>query len=350
MKIGWFQFFCSIMVIWSHAGNAELFLGKLDRNHPLMVFEYQLIPAVARISIPCFLMISGYLFYRGFAMKDLPGKWKRRVKTLLIPYLIWNLLYYFGYLAASRISALEKIINRPGIRFSAADMVRAMLFYRSNPVFWFMYQLIILVALAPVLYLILKGIRRGILFLAVLLGGILFRVSLPLVNLDALLYYCAAAFLALHGRRFIEGRWTYRRALTGIVCLIWGIAISTPYYTRSFIPCIVVYHMLAVLGLWLLADEDWLKGWKPWMGDTFFIYAFHFIPVRFINKAAAGWLKGNAAAAGLLYLLMPVPAIGLCCVAAGFLRRFSPAVWKVLNGGRGDRQREEPAARRDYFL
>lgn len=349
MKIGWFQFFCSIMVIWSHAGNAELFLGKLDRNHPLMVFEYQLIPAVARISIPCFLMISGYLFYRGFAMKDLPGKWKRRVKTLLIPYLIWNLLYYFGYLAASRISALEKIINRPGIRFSAADMVRAMLFYRSNPVFWFMYQLIILVALAPVLYLILKGIRRGILFLAVLLGGILFRFSLPLVNLDALLYYCAAAFLALHGRRFIEGRWTYRRALTGIVCLIWGIAISTPYYTRSFIPCIVVYHMLAVLGLWLLADEDWLKGWKPWMGDTFFIYAFHFIPVRFINKAAAGWLKGNAAAAGLLYLLMPVPAIGLCCVAAGFLRRFSPAVWKVLNGGRGDRQREEPAARRDYF-
>ena len=27
-KVGWFQFLCCAMVIWSHAGNAELFLGK----------------------------------------------------------------------------------------------------------------------------------------------------------------------------------------------------------------------------------------------------------------------------------------------------------------------------------
>jgi len=301
-----------------------------------MQLEYQIVPAVARICIPGFLMISGYLFYRGFTMKALPGKWKRRVKTLLLPYLTWNLLYYFGYLAASRISVLEEIINRPGLQFSLTDMIQAMLFYRSNPVFWFMYQLLWLVVLAPVWYLFLKTVWGGILFLALLLAGIFFRVSLPVLNLDALLYYCAAAFLALHGRAFVEAPWSCRRALAGGVCLIWGIAISVPYYTRAFIPVIVVYHLLAVLGLWLLVDEKWLKGWRTWMGDTFFIYAFHFIPVRFLNKVAAGWFRGNGAAAGLLFLLMPVPVILICCGTAGVLRKISPRIWRFLNGGRND--------------
>ena len=69
-KVGWFQFICCAMVIWSHAGNAELFLGKDGMNHWLSRLEYVHFPAVMGVSIPCFFMTvksSGKsLFMEGF--------------------------------------------------------------------------------------------------------------------------------------------------------------------------------------------------------------------------------------------------------------------------------------------
>ena len=335
MKINWFQFLCCISVIWNHAGNAELFLGSLSQGHGLMQLEYKLIPAVLRVNIPCFIMMSGYLFYRDFAIHQLLGKWKRRLRSLLIPYLCWNLIYYFGYLAASRIEVLAPIVNRPGMTFSLRDMLEAMVFYKSNPVFWFMYQLLLLVALAPVLYVILKNLWTGIVFLAVLLTGIFFRVSLPQLNLDALFYYAVAGYLAIHSREVVEHVWNRRRAVLGLVLLMVGIWIGRSYYTDAFIPVIVVYHVLAVFGLWLMVDEDWMVFWREWMGDIFFVYAFHFIVVRFVNKAAAHVFAGNGIVAALLYVTMPVLVIPVCCMVSWVMKRVTPALWGILNGGRG---------------
>lgn len=334
MKINWFQFLCCISVIWNHAGNAELFLGSLSQGHRLMQLEYKLIPAVLRVNIPCFIMMSGYLFYRDFAIYQLLGKWKRRIKSLLIPYLCWNLIYYLGYLTASRIGALAPIVNRPGMTFSLRDMLEAMLFYKSNPVFWFMYQLLLLVALAPVIYLFIQSIWTGILFLTVLLMGIFFRVSLPQVNLDALFYYSVAGYLALHSKELVEAPWSRWRALAGAVLLAAGIWIGVPYYREAFIPVIVVYHVLAVFAIWLMVDERWLVFWKPWMKDTFFIYAVHFILVRFINKVVAGRFYGSGKTAGLIYMCMPLLVVPICWGMSVIMKRLTPRLWSLLNGGR----------------
>lgn len=336
-KITWFQFACCVLVIWSHAGNAELFMGKLEKTHPLMQLEYGIGSSLIRVSIPCFLMVSAYLFYRNFSWDKLPGKWKRRCRTLLLPYLCWNLLYYFGYLAGSRIPVLDRIVNRPGMEFSLADMASAALFYRSNAVFWFLYQLILLTALAPVLYLFLKRIWSGLLFLGAAAVLITLRIPLPQLNLDALFYYSLAAFLAIHARKQTEGVWTPARAAAGAVLVCAGLFISQWYYRQAHVPAIVACHALSVTGLWLLVDEAWLGAPKPWMGHTFFIYAFHFIPVRFLNKTAAMLLKDSwaaEAAAAALYLCMPAAALFVCYQVSRPLERFCPRAWALLNGGR----------------
>ena len=54
------------------------------------------------------------------------------MQTLLIPYLCWNLLYYVGYLAGSRIPAVADIVNRPDLQFSLKEMLEALeLYYRT---------------------------------------------------------------------------------------------------------------------------------------------------------------------------------------------------------------------------
>ncbi len=333
-KVGWFQFICCLLVIWNHAGNAELFLGEADTSHPLWVMENGVVLRVASVSIPCFLMLSAYLFYRNFTWQDLPGKWKRRVRTLLVPYLLWNLFYYFGYLAASYIPYVNTLVNRFQIPFSIPDLIRAALFYEANPVFWFMFQLLLLTLLAPVLYLMMENAAIGLCWLGMLFWGIAGGVELPWLNLDALTYYSLAAFAALHGKRAAEAGWNKYRGILGAELVVLGAVLSADYYLYGRIPFIVCCRCLVPLGLWLLVDERRLPERRPWMMCTFFVYAFHFLPVRLINKLAAAAFPGKAWIAAAIYLIMPAAAYWICWQTARLLKRFAPRLWEIANGGR----------------
>ena len=340
-KIGWFQFICCLLVIWNHAGNAELFLDGPATDHPLWVFQNGAALEIARASIPCFLMLSGYLFYRNFAWQDLVGKWMRRVTSLLVPYLIWNLLYYFGYLVASYIPYLSEIVNRDRIAFSAAGLIRGALLYEANPVFWFMFQLLLLTVLAPVLYLFMEHAVTGVLWLALLFWGIVSGVQLPWLNLDALTYYSLAAFAALHGRAFAESRWDKYRGILGAEFVILGAVLAAEYYLYSRIPPIVFSRCLVPAGMWLLVDERRLAERKPFMECTFFVYAFHFLPVRLLNKLAAKAFYGNGFLAAVLYLVMPAIGYAVCWQAAKLIMHLTPRIWRVLSGGRGSAPRPQ---------
>ena len=333
-KIGWFQFICCLLVIWNHAGNAELFLGETAVGHPLWAFQNGAALEVVRVSIPCFLMLSGYLFYRNFTWQDLAGKWKRRVTSLLIPYLVWNLFYYFGYLIASHVPYVNAIVNRWDLTFSLSGLIRGALLYEANPSFWFMFQLLLLTVLAPVLYLAMENAVVGIFWLGMLIWGIVSGVRLPWLNLDALTYYSIAAFSALHGRSFAESVWDKYRGVLGAELLVLGAVLAAEYYLYGRIPPIVFSRCLVPVGMWLLVDERWLGERKPFMECTFFVYAFHFLPVRLISKLAAKAFPGNVWVAAVLYLLMPLVGYTLCWQVAKLLKRFAPRVWRVISGGR----------------
>ena len=333
-KITWFNFICCLLVIWNHAGNADLFLGAEAAAHPLYRLEYEILPALIRVNIPMFMMISGYLFFRDFTWDKLAGKWKRRVKTLLIPYILWNLIYYLGYYLSSQIEVLRPIIHRPEMVFTMKAFLEAALHFSCNPVFWFMYQLLLLVLLAPWHYLILRRFWIGLFYLALLWYGIYKGTALPELNLDALLYYSTAAFCALHGKKGIERSWNRERALAGLLLLAGGYTCCIYFYQTYFIPAVVLYHILTAAGFWFLVNENRLGMVRPFMTTTFFIYALHFIPTRLLNKVGAMLFFGNTAAALVLFISMPFVIVLICNQAAWFLRKYLPKLWLVLNGGR----------------
>ncbi|RHV74940.1 hypothetical protein DXB05_03570 [Clostridium sp. OF13-4] len=184
-KIAWFNFICCLMVIWTHSGNADLFFPELGQDAPWWHFQYPVMQEILRVDIPCFIMLSAYLFYRNFTMKRLGEKLNKRLHSLLVPYLLWNTIYYVAYVAASRIPGLQTIANRTDLVITPSGAWQAITKYTFNPVFWFMYQIILLVLLAPVLYLFLKNIWTGAAFLLVLLVALFKGVALPELNLDA---------------------------------------------------------------------------------------------------------------------------------------------------------------------
>ena len=197
-KIYWFTFLFSVLVIWVHSYNAVLFLGNTGAAASLVRLERFFGDKIAQIAVPGFFMISSYLFFRGYKPEILMRKWSSRIRSVLVPYIVWNSLYYFGYVIGSRLPYISDVIGKGKIPFGLLETVDAILNYTYNYVFWYLYQLILLILLAPLIYLAVKRVWPGIVFLAILLTGVYLGIDLPFLNLDALFYYSFAAFAAVH--------------------------------------------------------------------------------------------------------------------------------------------------------
>lgn len=79
-KITVLSFILSISIVYIHSvWNVKNSLLTIVR---LCFFNLQ------NICVPMFFFISGYLFYRNFSMDKLNYKYKKRLKTLVVPYLI----------------------------------------------------------------------------------------------------------------------------------------------------------------------------------------------------------------------------------------------------------------------
>ena len=100
-KVYWLTFLFSLMVVWVHSFNGELFMGNPEAALKVAGIERILGEKLGQIAVPGFFMVSSYLFFRGFCWKKLLPKWRSRIRSLLLPYLLWNFLYYIGYVAAA---------------------------------------------------------------------------------------------------------------------------------------------------------------------------------------------------------------------------------------------------------
>lgn len=336
-KVTWFSFVLSILVIWIHAYNAELFLGYQAATGMVYILEHRLGDWFGQVAVPGFFMISGYQFYRDFDWGKLKGKWNRRIKSLLVPYIVWNFLYYISYVIASRIPAVAAVIGKERVEFSLTAVVNAVVGHTYNNVFWYLYQLLWLVALAPLLYFLFRRFWSGCLLLAVCWILVRLNRSGFFVNPDALIYYGSGAMLALHFRETTEKTENRKRLFAGGFCLVAAAVIYAVGLWKAYIPFFVLCRLSAVTGLWLILPGKKLPAARNFMKHSFFLYATHFAVVRLINKGAATLLQGAAQVWVVpfgLFLIMPILVLLISSVTGSFMRRFLPDLWKLLTGGR----------------
>lgn len=332
-KITWFNFFFSLFVVWVHSYNGELFLGKTSRGMAVVRLERMLGETVGQIAVPGFFMISAYLFYRNFDWNCLGRKWKSRLFSILIPYLLWNLIYYLGYVIGSRLPFVGHVMGKGTVPFDLAALLDAVINHRYLYVFWYLKQLILLIALAPLLYLVLKRIWSGVLFLLAAFWMVWFVADLPYLNEDALFYYGVGAFSAIHGH-WMETAWKKSRFWIGTALIGFG-ALNFYWTARYYLPgTTVLYRFLTPVGLWMMVDEKRLPIARSWMECNFILYAVHFAFVRLINKTAAVLLPAGMLTPVILYLLMPFTMAAVSYGLSLVMKRYVPGIWHVLNGGR----------------
>lgn len=316
-------------------------------------FSYLFSQVFARIAVPLFFFISGYLFFfktDGFSGQTYVVKLKKRARTILVPYLCWNLLIIFFRLACEQLApGLFSGRNKPMADYSWSDWLWA--FWdtsHTNPAleeqmpinypFWFIRDLMVVMIFSPLVYLLVRRFRQyavgalGVLWLT----GWWFDVAG--FSITAFFFFAAGAYFGIFKKSFVNA--VRKRVL--LLGAIYAVFVICELVFRQA-DWMDYWHNLGILagmafafGLCakFLSDGRW-KASRFLADSSFFVYAYHAMPLAFIVKVCFKLLHPQTDGA-LLFLYLFCPAVTVI-VGLGIyygLKKYLPRFTAVITGGR----------------
>jgi peptidoglycan/LPS O-acetylase OafA/YrhL len=302
---------------------------------------------IARICVPFFFLISGYLFFQGFngSAEVYKTKLRRRVRTLLIPFLFWNIATLLVYLLGESLPATRIYFANhywlPIRAFGLKDYADAILgFSRKYPMsyqFWFIRDLMVMVVLTPLVYWLCKRRPIGLILLAALFANwMVGRWLLVWPNDEAMLFFVLGSFLAIHA---LDVTWPDRiHILTGVCFALLLLVVA---WTGDHDQ---ICHTMVCFGIpfawWLTAiamRHPRLQTWAKFLGATsFFVYAAHEPLLSILRKFLFKLINPQSGATQLaLFFFVPISLITALVLLYGLLNRWLPRFMAVITGAEG---------------
>lgn len=361
--ISWLRFPLIFGVVFIHCSRYGRTLEIDWENFDGMQFYYflqnilsELLPLVC---VPTFFFISGYLFF--FKLEKLDkstyfNKLRRRVRTLLIPYILWNLLailLLFSYAIRSKGFSFSEITGFNWIdafigmipNHKADDTSILGLALRQNKMYpadgplWYVRDLILWNMFVPVFYCLIK--KTKYIFLSFM--TIIWLLQLwPYTRLSLFGLYCfiLGCYFGINKLTPFISRWGGRICLY-VVSLLLLIVMSLQVVENKtinyFLLC--VFKLLGIFAVFNIGckakNTKWCHYPAFFIEGSFFIFAFHQIrPVRDTERLldiifckSQNWIIMT-----IEYIITPVIVVFVCLLVYNVLKRICPKVLYVLDG------------------
>lgn len=350
-KIRALSFFAMILVVFLHSYNAVVNFKTttLHTEDGINLFIQNLVTnGIARVAVPIFFLISGYLFFfrYDFTVVGILDKYRKRFKTLVIPYLFWSLFGLFLFFALQNIPYAENFFrNEPVKDFSGAKLVDTIFL---NPIpyqLWFIKSLVALVLLSPLIYVLTRYLKGW----WVLGAGLLWYFNFPypaVLGFEfglGVVFFSLGTFLALSNINYLQYYWPK----AAIVALISWLALVLVQTILIPIVSLEIYILLqktssvvGVFAIWYFYDILFKgkslagKGYFSLFSLSFFIFAFH-EPLLTIFKKGLIFMAGNTEFTSILvYFLAPIITILICMAVGTLLRQQASSFYQFITGGR----------------
>lgn len=323
-KINVISILCAVLVVFLHSFS----FNDGPRDTFAYHLEFFISRNIAQAAVPTFFAMSGFLFYRNFDLSQLMRKWKSRFRSLVIPYLLWNGISLLVFYVISRFS----FISMEPFALNPENIFNGLVFYRYNLIFWFVFQLILLTYLCPVLYWLLKKRAVAVCLLGLLL--VLYGLDIKelwILEIRAVIYYGLGAYFALHHQQWVVSR--EKASIFGIAAfLVTQVMIYTGLDERN-----IVYILDRILLAVAVFDfSNLLASVKipRFLQCSFPIYAMHNLILEFFNKVFSFVLTPESNWILLDYFLSPILTIAIIALVNAFLLKYTPKVHGILFGGR----------------
>jgi len=351
-----FPLIIGIVFIHNYTSTIRMVQGSIGVEHSSAwddFVRFFISQGVARVAVPLFFLVSGYLFFLGqWSWSKYAGKLKRRVNTLLIPFLFWNLATWAIYTAGRRIPQtrmyFEGGVWPPAGQVSFLGYIGALFGisarYPIDYQFWFIRDLIALVVLAPVIYFLLRG--KWLLPFLLILFGLWFAAAWPDLwpsmvhsiflpeQIEAALYFSLGAYLSQPGKDVTcldkFGPWI--SAAFFVFLVLHSTYQDRLPYLHKFVILFGVPSLWWLTGL-ALGSAKLKASLIGLVGDGFFVFAAHEPLQTVVRKVSYRLFSPTAGASVLaLYLLTPVCMIALLVVVRRCLLKIMPRFTGVITG------------------
>ena len=295
-----------------------------------------LIMLIVNVAVPLFMILSAVLFYRNYKLEDTKQKYKARFRTLVVPYLFWNLFWTIFQYICSYTYISHFFIGREKAIFSFGDLFKGIFLYKYTP-FWFIFDLILFVALCPIIYILLKNKVIGA--IVIVLASIICEKSVFLDRIlfrrDCFVYYLIGAYVGIHFFYWFIKRKNKLFALFSF-CLCVGIIY---FYSRggnmlSYSFGNIVVITIYCFGFWFMFDLFQNKRYFSFEKESFLIYAMHINVSAVIAKLLYLVLPQQDFIAPINYIFTIICTISCISVFACIVDNFVPKLRLLITGSR----------------
>lgn len=347
--IEWLRFFCIVAVVLLHSfGDENVFNSYSYGAYDTIRILFS--KCLCRVAVPIFFLISGYLFFvklEKWRTDIWVEKLKRRAKTLLLPYFLWNIISIVFALAL----LYAKFVLRGG---DAPDLVawyksigglrvfwdgREGLYPHNYPL-WFIRDLIVFVIISPIIYCFVK--KTGIVGIVILYIANVLNIwgNVPGFSEEGLFFFSLGAFFSIRRLDFTA---ICKKHLIIAICVAIPLILAMVYtygnnnnvwrYARRLFS---LFGSAATIGIVvLLFQKGKIQVHQLLSKSTFLVFAAHgTIVLPYIRMALGKVLPSNQIGLIIKYFSAPLFTVALLVLCNYLLSKLMPKTLSVLTGGR----------------
>ena len=331
--------------------NFVIYYPELQQKD-LFYFLFDLTETLICVSVPIFFFISGYLFFKeGTLDYDLyKKKITKRIHSLVIPYILWNAIYFIiiailqltipGFMFILRKSILlfswqdylwicwdiSKISHLPSDQ--ASCLVGA---------FWFLQCLFLMCLISPILYVFIKYLKKAFIIIPLSIFFFFdFGLLVPGIHSGAIIYFSIGAYLSMMKIDFAY--YLQRIPLWLSLLTMFLMMLSIAYNFNSYINSLCTLLLqISVLCLFSnIGKHTCCLNNNYLISSIFFIFAIHRIFTATLIRISGkmiGYLD-NDVLLYMYYLLIIAIAIVMSLLSYHVMLRLFPRFTNILNGNR----------------
>lgn len=162
--LDWLRVYAIIAVVMIHV-SAGVVLINLFKHNPSFFLAGNLYETLSRYAVPIFFMISGALMLGKREEIKIKGFLLKRTSKILVPLIFWSIFYYIYK------------VSKGTFEFSVPQFFRFLLTDQINYHLWFMYVILGLYLITPILAIFIKNAKRVEIEYFLLLWGIATVIS-----------------------------------------------------------------------------------------------------------------------------------------------------------------------------
>jgi len=349
VKLKVISFVLIILVVFIHSQNigTTLLAGNIVLEHGYSFYFQNIISnGISLIAVPLFFCISGYLFFLKFegSFKEFNSKITKRVRTLVVPYLIWSIgvlifIFTLQLLPVSKYLFESKFIKD----YSTIELLNKIFLSPIPLQFWFVRDLIVITFISPFIYWLIRGLK----LISILILFITWFLDFDFIVLSgvSLLFFFIGAYLSINKKTILQNDFSKRYWIyTGIWLVLIFSRITLLYINFQDQIILNILNksgiIIGIIAIWSLYDflfknkDLSVSGYYGVFSFSFFIYAFHIPSLSFLKKGIF-YLLGKTEFVSLFnYITAPIIIIFFSIILGYYIKHYIPSFYRIITGGR----------------